>query len=75
MESEGAAVNAGSWTIQETLCLIICKEVLFYCSLPTITCNIVTLYRFEAESRAVKEMSPWVSGKRHLHKLLLKYNI
>ena len=41
----------------ETLCLIVCKELLMFNELPINSVNVATLYNFAAESDKLEELS------------------
>ena len=41
----------------ETLCLIVCKELLVFNELPINSLNVATLYNFVAESDKLEELS------------------
>ena len=53
----------GPWRLLETLCLVVCKEILLIRELPRNSSNFSTLYNFVAESDKVKEMSLTIERK------------
>ena len=63
MERQKAPVTSGPWRLLETLCLVVCKEILFIRELPRNSSNFLTLYNFVAESDKVKEMSLTIGRK------------
>lgn len=63
MESENASVTSGAWSILETLCLVVCKELLILSALTVNSSNLSTLYNFVAESDKVKELSFIIARK------------
>lgn len=63
MRNESAPVTSGPWSVLETLCLVVCKEVLLINGLPTNSSNFTLLYNLVAESNEVKELSLTVAVK------------
>lgn len=63
MESENASVTSGPWSLLETLCLVVCKELLILNALTVNSSNLSTLYNFVAESDKVKELSFIIAQK------------
>ena len=63
MRNECAPVTSGPWSVLETLCLVVCKEVLLINGLPTNSSNFTLLYNLVAESNEVKELSLTVAVK------------
>ena len=47
----------------ETLCLIVCKELLAFNELPINSLNVATLYNFVAESDKLEELSLIIARK------------
>ena len=47
----------------ETLCLIVCKELLVFNELPINSLNVATLYNFVAESDEIEELSLIIARK------------
>ena len=63
MESENASVTSGPWSLLETLCLVVCKELPILNALTVNSSNLSTLYNFVAESDKVKELSFIIARK------------
>ena len=57
MTSNNAPINPGPWTTLETLCLIVCKELLLSSHIAASTSNLSALYKFVADSPNVKTIS------------------
>jgi len=57
MESEKAPVDLGSWQVLETICLIICRDVLVVNTIATNSTNLKVLYNYVVQSESVKAMS------------------
>ena len=57
LSAESAPLKSGPWRILETLCLIVCHEVLVVNGLPNNSINFASLYNFVAESNETKELS------------------
>ena len=49
--------------MMETLCLIVCKELLVFNELSINSVNVATLYNFVAESDKLKELSLIIARK------------
>ena len=63
MESENASVTSGPWSLLETLCLVVGKELLILNALTVNSSNLSTLYNFVAQSDKVKELSFIIARK------------
>ena len=63
MESEKVSVDFGPWRILETLCLIVCRDVLINNSIDTTSTNLKVLYNYVAQSESVKVMSLAMAAK------------
>ena len=57
LTSQNVSVAQGPWRLMETLCLIVCKELLVFNELPFNSLNVATLYNFVAESDKLEELS------------------
>jgi len=55
--SQNDPVTSGPWRLLETLCLVVCKELLVINELPRSSLNFSNLYNVIAESDKVKELS------------------
>ena len=63
MESEKAPVDLGPWRVLETLCLIVCRDVLVINTIATTSTNLKVLYNYVAQSKSVKAMSLAMAAK------------
>ena len=63
MESEKAPVDLGPWRVLETLCLIVCRDVLVINTIVTTSTNLKVLYNYVAQSKSVKAMSLAMAAK------------
>ena len=63
MESEKAPVDLGPWRVLETLCLIVCRDVLVINTIATTSANLKVLYNYVAQSKSVKAMSLAMAAK------------
>lgn len=63
MESEHASVTSGPWSLLETLCLVVCKELLVLNALTVNSSNLSSLYNFVAVSDKVNELSLIIARK------------
>ena len=63
MESEKAPVDLGPWRVLETLCLIVCRDVLVINTIATNSTNLKVLYNYVAQSESVKAMSLAMAAK------------
>ena len=63
MESEKAPVNLGPWRVLETICLIVCRDVLVSNTISTNSSNLKALYNYVAHSETVKAMSLAMAAK------------
>ena len=63
LSAESAPLKSGPWRILETLCLIVCHEVLVVNGLPNNSINFASLYNFVAESNETKELSLPIASK------------
>ena len=63
MTSQNVPVTQGPWRLMETLCLIVCKELLVFNELPINSLNVATLYNFVAESDEIEELSLIIARK------------
>ena len=63
MESEKVSVHFGPWRVLETLCLIVCRDVLMINTIATTSTNLKDLYNYVAQSESVKAMSLAISTK------------
>ena len=63
MASQNAPVSSGPWRLLETLCLVVCKELLVINKLPRNSLNFSNLYNFIAESEKVKDLSLTIARK------------
>lgn len=63
MELENASVDLGPWRVLETLCLIVCRDVLVSNTIDTNSTNLKVLYNYVAESESVKTMSLPMAAK------------
>lgn len=57
MESEKVSVHFAPWRVLETLCLIVCRDVLMINTIATTSTNLKDLYNYVAQSESVKAMS------------------
>ena len=60
---QNVPVTQGPWRLMETLCLIVCKELLAFNELPINSLNVATLYNFVAESDKLEELSLIIARK------------
>ena len=63
MESEKVSVNFGPWRVLETLCLIVCRDVLMINTIAPTPTNLKDLYNYIAQSESVKAMSLAMASK------------
>ena len=63
MESEKAPVDLGPWRVLETLCLIVCRDVIVTNTIATTSTNLKVLYNYVAQSESVKAMSLAIAAK------------
>ena len=63
MESEKVSVDFGPWRALETLCLIVCRDVLINNSIATTSTNLKVLYNYVAQSESGKVMSLAMAAK------------
>ena len=63
MESENASLTSWPWRLLETLCLVVCKELLVLNALSVNSSNLSSLYNFVAECDKVKELSFIIARK------------
>lgn len=63
MELQGAVIKSGPWRVLETLCLLVCREVLLSSHLPVNSATLAQLYNFVAESHRMREMSIGIATK------------
>ena len=63
MESEKAPVDLGPWRVLETLCLIVCRDVLVINTIATTSANLKDLNNYVAQSKSVKDMSLSITAK------------
>ena len=63
MESNEVPVDLGPWRNLETLCLIVCRDVLLDNVISTNSTNLKVLYNYVAESDIVNSMSLVISAK------------
>ena len=61
--SQNDPVTSGPWRLLETLCLVVCKELLVINELPRSSLNFSNLYNVIAESDKVKELSLTIARK------------
>ena len=63
MESEKAPVDLGPWRVLQTICLIVCRDVLVINTIATNSTNLKVLYYYVAQSESVKAMSLAMAAK------------
>jgi len=63
MESEKASVDLGPWRVLETICLIVCRDVLLVNMIATNSTNLKVLYNYVAQSKSMKAMSLPMAAK------------
>ena len=63
LTSQNFPVTQGPWRLMETLCLIVCKELLVFNELSINSVNVATLYNFVAESDKLEELSLIIARK------------
>lgn len=63
MASQGVPITPGPWTELETICLMICQEIIRSHNLDTSFPNIGKLFRFISQSNKVKHMSLCLGSK------------
>jgi len=63
MESEKAPVDLGPWRVLQTICLIVCRDVLVINTIATNSTNLKVLYNYVAQSESVKAMSLAMAAK------------
>ena len=63
MEANEVLVDLGPWRNLETLCLIVCRDVLLDNAISTNSTNLKVLYNYVAESESVNSMSLVISAK------------
>lgn len=63
MELQGATIKSGPWKILDTLCLMVCQEVLLCNHLPVSSVTLAQLYNFVAESHRLSETSLGIATK------------
>lgn len=63
MELQRAAITSGPWRVLETLCLLVCREVLLFNHLPVNSSTLAQLYNYVAQSHTLREMSLGIATK------------
>lgn len=63
MELQGATIKSGPWGILDTLCLMVCEEVLLSNHLPVNSVTLAQLYNFVAESHRLSDTSLGIATK------------
>ena len=63
MEVNRVPMSTGPWNFLETLCLVVCQEILLSTSIPLNPANLSALYRFVAESNNLQGLSLQINTK------------